>query len=159
MRRHRATRPSSWGRWAGRRSWGTWRWPARTSGRACQTDLSADTATELAEFVLDHGGEEEEALAEHWLVQALSLNGAHGRARHCLGRLQQSRGQLHHAFHSMLSAMRACPTDEYILFETAELAAEIGNVALCLSILAQLEALASSDHYWLDRARMFRAAR
>jgi len=56
----------------------------------------------------------------------------------------------------MLSAVRASPSDEYALFETAELAAEMGNVSFCLSLLARLEALASSDPYWLDRARTLR---
>ena len=124
--------------------------------RACETDLSAETATELAEFVLDCGGEDEVAVAEHWLVQALSLENEHGRALHCLGRVQQSRGQLQQAFHSMLSALRVSPSDEYVIVETAELVAEMGNVSLCLSILARLDAMANADPYWVDRARMLR---
>jgi tetratricopeptide (TPR) repeat protein len=124
--------------------------------RACETDLTADTATELAEFVLDYGGEDEAAAAERWLVQALTLERDHSRALHCLGRLQQSRGQLEQALHSMLSALRANPYDEYVIVETAELVAEMGNTSLCLSILARLDAMASADPYWVDRAHMLR---
>jgi tetratricopeptide (TPR) repeat protein len=121
---------------------------------ACQKDLTPETSTQLAEFVLDFGGEDEaEEIAETWLHQALDMNDQHGRAHLCLGRMQWNRGELERAFHSMLSAVRACPTDEYVLFETAELAAEIGNIPYCLALIRRLQAVAKDDHYWLDRAR------
>jgi len=124
--------------------------------RACQVDLSAETATELAEFVLDYGGEEEAETAESWLRQAMTFDGAHGRTHHCLGRLQQSRGRLMEAYRSMLSALKAIPSDEYVIFDAAELAAEKGDIAYSLALLARLEQLAGSDHYWTDRARNLR---
>ncbi|MFW6171297.1 MAG: tetratricopeptide repeat protein, partial [Planctomycetota bacterium] len=126
--------------------------------RACEVDLSAQTAAELAEFVLDYGTEADWETAERCLQQALTLNPSHGGARHCLARLRSRQGRLTAAYHSMLHALNACPTDEEILYDTAELAAERGDVSFSLALLTRLESLAATepDHYWVDRARSLR---
>jgi tetratricopeptide (TPR) repeat protein len=124
--------------------------------RACQVKLSAETATRLAEFVLDYGAESEAEMAERWLMRALSLEGDHARAHYCLGRLQKLRGQINRSFHSLASALRANPHDEYVIFETAETAAEMGKISYCLGLLDRLDARAGDDSYWLYRARMLR---
>lgn len=126
--------------------------------RACQVDLSAETAAELAEFVLDHETAAESETAERCLHQALTLNPNHGGAHHCLARLRSRQGRLTAAYHCMLHALNACPTDEEILFDTAELSAERGDVSFSLTLLTRLEALAATDqdHFWVDRARSLR---
>jgi tetratricopeptide (TPR) repeat protein len=126
--------------------------------QACRVNLTAEAATELAEFVLDYGSDAETPAAEAWLMQAISLQGRHGRAHFCLGRLQRNRGRLAQAFHCMQTALRSSSDDEYFIFETAELAAELGNLSYCLALLTRLEALANAqqDHYWIDRARTLR---
>ncbi|MFO7907654.1 MAG: tetratricopeptide repeat protein [Pirellulaceae bacterium] len=126
--------------------------------RACQVDLSAETASELAEFVLDHGNAADSETAEHYLHQALTLNPNHAAAHHCLARLRSRQGRLTAAYHCMLHALNACPTDEEILFDTAELSAERGDISFSLALLTRLEALADTDqdHFWVDRARCLR---
>ncbi len=123
--------------------------------RAYRQDTTAETTFCLAEFLMDHGEESESEIAESLLRRVLSLDRNHGRARFCLGRLYRARGQSDLAITSFVSALRIAPSDE-ITFETAEAAAETGNVPYCLALLQRIESASDPDAYWVERARQLR---